>query len=366
MPPSFTSVIQDADAALLFADGHAELLTLLPTLIDLSKMNIQIVLCCDDYGDLFDVIELMEVIHVALDADPSVITGVLFGVIGRNTQLSKLRSEVGLVKSLHCSLQDDFSLIKDDLEIAATVQREFMSTEIQDVHGISFSSLWKPAGVVSGDMYDITQLDDDHVAIFIADAIGHGISAAMLAMMLMRTLSATRFDSISGEFTQPKEVLKHLNQALLERSGEHARFATAAYAIYNCKENQLTYAGAGHPPALISRFGREPILLHSQGPLLGVFEQDEYTQCTANLSIGDTLLMYSDGFEFALGENQSKINGVPTYLKSMDEFCKNSNGDVLEKITTYLNQTSPSVAEDDLTMICMKANREVSSIRLAA
>ncbi len=366
MPPSFTSVMQDADVALLFAEGHTELLALLPDLIDLTSQNVQVILCCDDFGDLLEVIRLMDVIHVAFDADVSMITGILYGAISRNEQLSKLRSEVGLVKSLHCSLQEDFTLIKEELETAAVVQREFMSTDIQDVHGISFSSLWKPAGVVSGDMYDITQLDDDHVAIFIADAIGHGITAAMLAMMLMRTLSANRFDSNNGQFTQPSEMLRHLNQALLERTGDHARFATAAYAIFNCKTNQLTFAGAGHPPALISRFGHDPILLDSQGPLLGVFEHGEYSQCTVNLSIGDTLLLYSDGFEFALGDNQKKVNGIPTYLKSMDEFCKGNTGDVLEKITDYVNQTSPAVADDDLTMICMRANPTSSSIRLAA
>lgn len=366
MPPSFTSVMQDADVALLFAEGQSQLLELLPELIDLTSQNIQVILCCDDFGDLQEVVKLMDVIHVAFDADVSMITGILYGAISRNEQLSKLRSEVGLVKQLHCSQQEDLTLIKEELETAAVVQREFMSTDIQDVHGISFSSLWKPAGVVSGDMYDITQLDDDHVAIFIADAIGHGISAAMLAMMLMRTLSAYRFDSNNGQFTQPSEMLQHLNQALLERTGDHARFATAAYAIFNCKTNQLTFAGAGHPPALISRFGHDPILLDSQGPLLGVFDQGEYSHSTVNLSTGDTLLLYSDGFEFALGDNQNKVNGLPTYLKSMDEFCKANTGDVLEKITDYVNRTSPAVADDDLTMICMRANSTPSSIRLAA
>ncbi len=160
---------------------------------------------------------------------------------------SRLRSKVGLVKTIHGSLQKDLSLLHDELQTAATVQQEFMSTDINDVHGISFSSIWRPANVVSGDMYDITQLDEDHVALFIADAIGHGITAAMLAMMLTRTLAANRFDSKSGTFTQPSKILSSLNNALLERSGDSARFATAAYTIINCKTNTLTYAGAGHP-----------------------------------------------------------------------------------------------------------------------
>jgi len=366
MPPTFTSEYDKADVAIIVANGYAELLTLLPMMIDLTTTKIQMVICCDDYGDLHEVIQQFGPIQLAYDASSSTIAGVLFGIVERSCEVSKLRSEVGLLNKLHLDLQSEYTLFQDELEIAAKVQREFMSTEIQDVHGISFSSLWKPVSIVSGDMYDITQLDDDHVAIFIADAIGHGISAAMLAMMLMRTVSAYRFDSSTGQFTQPKEMLKHLNTALLERTGEHARFATAAYCIFNCKTNQLTYAGAGHPPALLSRFGHTPELLDSDGPLLGVFEQDDFPQCKMNLSLGDTLLLYSDGFEDALGDNSHLKNEIPTYLQSMDEFCKNASGDVLSKIDNYLQHTCSDNQNDDLTMICLKANTASSTIRLAA
>ena len=366
MPPLFTTAEFDADAALLQINGYQELLASLPLLIDLQTANTPTVLSCDDFGDLIDLIDEMGIIKVAYDADPSVIAGVLFGTIQQQTELSKLRSQVGLVKCMHNNLSDDFQIVKDELEVAANVQKEFMSTAIQDVHGVSFSSLWKPASVVSGDMYDITQLDEDHVAIFIADAIGHGISAAMLAMMLTRTLAANRFNSSTGSFTSPSEILSHLNCALLERTGDSARFATAAYAIFNCKTNQLTYAGAGHPPSLLSRFGKDPILIESEGPLLGVFDNDVFPEQTFNLEFSDTLLLYSDGFELALGDNNYSEGDIPTHLQSMHEFCTNCSGDVLETINTYISQTKSSVADDDLTMICMKANTVAKALRLAA
>ena len=76
--------------------------------------------------------------------------------------------------------------------------------------------------------------------------------------------------------------------------------------------------------------------------------------------------MYSDGFESALGDQEYTDKEMPTYLHSMQDFCENSSGDVLQQITTYLNQTSPLVAEDDLTMICLRGNALPTSIRLAA
>jgi phosphoserine phosphatase RsbU/P len=366
MPPCFTFTTSvECDVAVLFAYEEQEVLELLPSILELQSSNIPIVLCCDEIGAIDELLVDLDITKLSSDPSPATLSGILFGILQRSAQVSQLKGQVGFVRKLHADLQGDLDLIQDELETAATIQREFMSNEVQEVHGISFSTLWRPASVVSGDMYDITQLDDDNVAFFIADAIGHGISAAMLAMMLTRTLSAHRYNE-NGRFAQPSEILMHLNAALLERSGNHTRFATAAYGILNCKTNILTYAGAGHPPALLSRLATPPVLLDSDGPLLGVFHTDVFPQQTVQLSAGDTLLLYSDGFEHALG-NETCIEGeLPTFLESMHEFCTSSNGDVLASINQYLNRSLVHTAEDDLTMICLKAKPSMQTLGLAA
>ncbi len=366
MPPcfSFTSS-KECDVAVLFAYEEQEALELLPLILELQSSNTPIVLCCDDNGTIDDLLGDLDITKLSSDPSPATLSGILFGILQRSTQVSQLKGQVGFVRKLHADLQVDLDQFQVELETAATIQREFMSNEVQEVHGISFSTLWRPASIVSGDMYDITQLDDDHVAFFIADAIGHGISAAMLAMMLTRTLSAHRYND-DGTFAQPSEILSHLNAALLERSGSHTRFATAAYGILNCKTNVLTYAGAGHPPALLSRLVTPPTLLDSDGPLLGVFHTDVFPQQDVQLSAGDTLLLYSDGFEHALGNEACAAGELPTFLQSMHEFCSASNDDVLASINQYLNKSLVHSAEDDLTMICLKAKPCLHTLGLAA
>ena len=76
--------------------------------------------------------------------------------------------------------------------------------------------------------------------------------------------------------------------------------------------------------------------------------------------------MYSDRFEYELGDNSYSEGEMPTHLKSMNEFCQEGTGDLLTKINDYLNQTNSSVADDDLTMICMRANTLPAALRLAA
>ncbi|MAI67304.1 MAG: hypothetical protein CMJ26_05455 [Phycisphaerae bacterium] len=366
LPPTFSfKATTDCDVAVLFAFTEQEVLELLPRVLELQSSSVPVVLCCDEFGSINELLEDLDITTLACDPNPSVLAGVLFGILQRSEQVSQLRGQVGFVRKLHENLQVDLDLLQDELETAATIQREFMSNEVQEVHGISFSTLWRPASVVSGDMYDITQLDDDHVAFFIADAIGHGISAAMLAMMLTRTLSAHRYNE-NGKYAEPKEILRHLNAALLERSGNHTRFATAAYGILNCKTNVLTFAGAGHPPALLSRFGATPTLLNSDGPLLGVFETEEFPQQSVQLTAGDTLLLYSDGFEHALGNEECRKNELPTFLQSMHGFCAHATGDVLDNINSYLNTSLVKSAEDDLTMICLQAKPTMQTLGLAA
>ena len=367
LPPVFTKKnIVKSDVALIFANNENDVLEILPNLLELHASHVPTLICCDEFEKYKELIADLDVTNVAFDAEPSIVAGVLFGLLQRNEELAQLRGQVGLVRTLHSSLQSDLDLIQDELKVAATVQREFMSTEIQSVHGITCTSLWRPASVVSGDMYDISQIDDDHVAFFIADAIGHGISAAMLAMMLTRTIGAHRYDATTGKLTQPEQMLNHLNKALLERTGDHARFATAAYGILNCKTNTLTFAGAGHPPALLSRFGAEPIALDSNGPLLGVFEHEHFPQTTMTLAPGDTLLLYSDGFEQALGNEEYKEGELPTYLRSMHEFCVASGSDVIQNINTFLNNSIANNADDDLTMICLRATPTPVTLGLAA
>lgn len=368
IPPVISSNgYQQADVVVVTAKSYADLLSFLPILIELHSINSPTVILCDDMGDLEHLITELNILTLAQEADPNLIAGLIYGLLHRNEEVSQLRSKIGLDKTLQCSLQEELKVVHDELDTAAIVQREFMSNDVHCLHGTSFSTLWRPFGVVSGDMFDITQLDDDHVAFFIADAIGHGISAAMLAMMLTRTLSANRFDPFSGAFTQPKDMLDKLNTALLQRSGDRARFATASYGILNCKTNCLTFGGAGHPPALLCKKDGTDILLESEGPLLGVFEEEvEFMQSNISLERGDTLLLYSDGFEHVFDNNEPTHSQLPKHLQALSHFCSNPHESVLSDINTYLNNSLPCTAIDDLTMICLQTTAAPSTAKIAA
>ena len=355
-PPKFTHDLQEnPDAAFLKAATVEELFALLPTLLQLHSEKIPILLLCDHQGHLAELTAELNISFASTSIDSATASGILYGILQRQDELSILRSKVGLMSTLRTTLQDDIDQLNSDLSSAATLQKEFMSSDGEPVHGIYFNTLWRPTGVVSGDMYDITKLDDDHISFFIADAIGHGMQGAMLAMAITKALEGCRTDH-NGNYKEPSVVLDILNKSILDRNGSTARFATAMYGVINCKRRTMTIAGAGHPPALWINGTNTPKLLESKGPLLGIFSDADFPQSTIKLESNDRVILYSDGFEDVL-ELRSKNTDLPPYLQVMfDIGCEHDN--IVDGISTILDRQNEH--HDDLTMLCLHVGTLVS------
>lgn len=146
-----------------------------------------------------------------------------------------------------------------------------------------------PLEHLGGDYYDIAQPDPDHLGILIADASGHGIAAAMVAIM-----SRIAFAEVAGGTTRPGEVLAAINRRLQGLADE--RFVTAFYAVLDRRTRVLTYASAGHPYPL--RYSRRTGTVHplpAQGFLLGIMPDEVYREREVTLEPGDRLCFYTDG-----------------------------------------------------------------------
>ena len=166
-----------------------------------------------------------------LDEDDRVIAAALCGLLHRQPEVRHLRHEVALARRCHGGLESRISRIQDELQLAAMVQRELLPASLPKVMGLDFGVLWRPAHYVSGDIYDVARLDDDHVGVFIADAVGHGVPAALMTMVICRSLVPKLVSGSSYRLLEPAEVLDRLNHDMIRRQGRSTRFATAAYAL---------------------------------------------------------------------------------------------------------------------------------------
>jgi serine phosphatase RsbU (regulator of sigma subunit) len=154
---------------------------------------------------------------------------------------------------------------------------------------IAWAVHFRPLDPLGGDYYDFAQPDGRHLGVLIADASGHSLPAAMVAIM-----ARIAFAEASRETTSPAAVLRGMNQRLQELTDE--QFVSAFYGLYDRVLRRLTFAAAGHPQPLHydASTGRvRP--LESRGLLLGIETDASYEEQSVELSAGDRLCLFTDG-----------------------------------------------------------------------
>lgn len=241
-----------------------------------------------------------------------------------------------------------------ELAEAALLQREFLPKRLPRHERFECSVLWRPAWHVSGDIYDVVRIDEHHVGVFLADAVGHGVPAAILAMGLARRLEVRDDD---GRPLAPSEVLRRLNRSLVEIRGDLVWFATAVYALHDLRSGEVRLASAGHPAAVLLRRDGGPRAFEASGGLLGIFEEERYLEHAFRLDEGDRLILHSDGLEplFAppLDSPDSLDGAEGTYLSRFMRCAAGLDAARLfEAIAARMDRPdSPPIAHDDVTVI---------------
>ena len=304
-----------------------------------------------------------------LDLDRPTLISLLHITSQRQQTIRRLRHELSIAQRFQGGLRGEINRMHDELQLAAMVQQEFLPRELPLVHNVMFGALWRPANYVSGDIYDISRLDEDHVGIFIADAVGHGVPAALMTMVIARSLPTKEVTGNSYRIVPPGEALARLNTEMIRRQGEVTRFATAIYAVLNCRSRELTIAGAGHPPPF--HVSSDQILrpIETDGGLLGVFEEEHFEELQIELNVDDRLLFYSDGFEVAFPDDESPRTGDATRLPTkryLDQFeallAQHTPEEMVLEMARQLDNQPGSLHQiDDLTLICLQAGTLGSS-----
>lgn len=282
-------------------------------------------------------------------------------LIHRQEEVTRLRRELTIASKQHVGLRHQITKIHEELQLAALVQREYLPRELPAAYGIDVAVLWRPASYVSGDIYDVTRLDEDHLGVFIADAVGHGVPAALLTMIICKSLRTKAIADDGYRVLSPSEVLHALNGEMIARRGRSTRFATAIYCVVNCRERTVQLARAGHPAPLLLASEGETRVIEPSGGLLGVFADEEYEQMEFELHLGDQLLLYSDGFEQAFPELHDETTGKPlpnhNYLEVFDDLKSEDSAEgLISELAARLDGHQGSLhPHDDLTLMCVHA-----------
>jgi sigma-B regulation protein RsbU (phosphoserine phosphatase) len=158
-----------------------------------------------------------------------------------------------------------------------------------------------PSTTLGGDSFGYHWLDDDHLAVYLLDVSGHGVGSSLMSVSAMNVISGRTLPET--DFRNPGQVLQRLSSAFpMEK--HNGLFFTIWYGVYHKGSRRLSYAGAGHPPALLftgpDRAGAALSRLKSRGPMIGLMEDCPYDTSAVDLGPYARLYVYSDGvFEIA-------------------------------------------------------------------
>lgn len=364
------SLLRDtgADAVLVFADADDQADMVFHLLDRLWELALPGVLLFDELGRHAEQLAGRTAIAMASNAGPAAIAATLSALMARQALVDELRDEVQVAQRFQGGMRGEIDKIHEELNLAASVQREFLPKVLPTVHGFDCGVFFRPAGYVSGDIYDVKALDGQRAGVFLADAVGHGVPAALMTMVLSRSLGATldRSHDVgvgNRRDISPSGVMQRLNSELIQRHGDVPRFATAIYAVADPASRTVTLAGAGHPsPLIFSRGAKRAVPVETPGGLLGIFPEDAFGQTTVQLGPDEAMVIYSDGFETAFPEDDADAyqRRVPNkrYLDVFAELAsacleRGANG-AIPVLTKAVDRGAGSLHQiDDLTAIVL-------------
>ena len=239
--------------------------------------------------------------------------------------------------------------ISTELGLASSIQANMLPNifpAFPDRKDFDIYATMTPAKEVGGDFYDFFMIDNDHLAIVIADVSGKGIPAAMF-MVIAKTLIK--------DHTQlglsPAEVFTKVNDLLCE-GNEAGLFVTAWMGIMDLQEKKLTYVNAGHNPPILMKNGILSFLHCKPGFVLAGFEGYKYKQAELELHEGDKIFLYTDGVTEA--SNASKeLYGEERLMKVLETIDRNAGcANALHKVRADIDKFVGDAEQfDDLTML---------------
>jgi phosphoserine phosphatase RsbU/P len=290
--------------------------------------------------------------------------------LAKPIEINELQARVRAGLRLHLLSQDlqmQKQLLEKELAEAASYVRSLLPDPLTG--DVSIDSRFIPSSQLGGDCFDYFWLDPDYLAVYLLDVSGHGLGAALPSITVLNLLRSQSLPTVN--FYQPHDVLRGLNETF-QMDSQHDKYFTIWYGVYNRVKRQLTYASAGHPPAILILPSRPSGIpaddasnkdasnkdafnkntfnkLGTPGIPIGMIPDASFVSDRCDIPIGSSLYIYSDGiYDLPNTLNQSSW-GLGAFL---DLLVHNAHFMGLDQILeTVQIQSSSSNFSDDLSIL---------------
>jgi sigma-B regulation protein RsbU (phosphoserine phosphatase) len=246
--------------------------------------------------------------------------------------------------------------MKRDLDAAARVQQALLPRAQPAVTGARFAWVFRPCVELAGDLLNVLALDEHRVCLYVLDVVGHGVKAALLAVMVSRVLArlllpAAQSGGAAGQVPPPAEVAAHLNREF-PWDDQTQQFFTLLYGVLDLGTGMFCFVSAGHPGPLYLPQGAEAQALSTPGVPIGLGEG--YEERWVRLRKGERLYLYSDG-AYEVMNAEHKGFGEERLHRVLAEGRNVPLQEGLDRLTCTLEEwCAPAAPHDDISVLAVE------------
>jgi sigma-B regulation protein RsbU (phosphoserine phosphatase) len=255
------------------------------------------------------------------------------------------------IAELQATLAFERRRLERELDFARRIQLNLMPAAPLQPAGWEIATAYRAARVVGGDFYDAFELPgrSGRIGLIIADVTGKGLTAAL---MMAFTRAVHRAAAYNG--TSPADWLERTNRVLV-RDARTGLFVTAIAAEVDPSRGVLTYASAGHEPALLARRSAQSVdELAAGGMLLGLAEGAPTADREVAFEPGDLAVLYTDGVTDAVDADGARF-GVGRLVEAVraagGRVAAEAVAEILAAVDRFVGSAEPA---DDLTLVAVR------------
>lgn len=241
--------------------------------------------------------------------------------------------------------------VKAELDVASKIQLSALPNKFPAFpkrNDVDIYAAMHPAREVGGDFYDFFFIDEDHLAVLIADVSGKGVPAALF---MMSGRAIIRNQALLG--IDPGEIFTNANRQLAENNKE-SMFITAFLGIMNVKTGEFRFCNAGHnTPYRSPQKGEVVPFQMNPGFVLAGLKRTRYQTEVTHLEAGEKLILYTDGVTEAV-DKKMNMYMEPRLEKTLKECIRSDAQETVEKIVKSVYDFSLGAEQaDDITVLCV-------------
>jgi phosphoserine phosphatase RsbU/P len=245
-----------------------------------------------------------------------------------------------------------------DVELAAQVQRLFLPVGKPAIAGLEIAGMMRPARGVSGDYYDYIPINPHTIQFVIADVAGKGVPAALLMSATAATMQLE-----ANHDRNLLEMVGRLNSGIHSVSDDGERYVTLLVAELDAQERKLRYVNCGHNPALLFRAQTGTVThLNSSCAPIGISPENPCQLDSADLTVGDVLVFYTDGVteaENELGEELGTERLSAVVKRASSSSAEALMTDIFDSVANFCSGVG---FNDDVSVLVVKCNFDGFSI----